>query len=179
MSKLRRDVRLVMAGACSGLLSVSIFLLGARIVTYYQYLKFRETNEYATRNVSVEDLWWVPVAVWHVVLSIVATRLMHRYLPPGRASTFLRWQAIGIVVLAGWGLTLFTGVGLECLVRGDIWPIEHAWAMSKFVPVSQFVSAVFASNVLYGSAIEAASIESLRADTQQRDAISANETRYL
>lgn len=156
MSKLRRDLRVAMAGACSGLFSVSVFLLGARVVAYYDYLRFREFSSYATRYDTIEDLWWVPVVVWHVVLAIVASLLMYRYLATSRASTFLRWQAIGFVALAGWGLTVFIAVGMECLIRANTNAIEQAFQMFKFVYVAQFVAAVFASNVLYGSAIQAA-----------------------
>lgn len=159
MSKLRRDLAVAMAGACSGLFSVSVFLLAARVVAFYDYLSFRKANGYATSYNGVEDLWWVPVVLWHVVLSIVASLLIHRYLAKGRASTFLRWQAIGLVALCGWGLTVFIGIGLECLVRGNLKPVDEAFSIFKFVPVAQFVAAVFASNVLFGSAIHAASTE--------------------
>jgi hypothetical protein len=37
MSKLRRDLRLAVAGACSGLFSVSLYLLAARVTAYYDY----------------------------------------------------------------------------------------------------------------------------------------------
>lgn len=156
MSKLRKDLKLALAGACSGLFSVSVFLLGARVVAYYGYLNFRNVSGYEASYERVEDLWWVPVVVWHVVLSIVASLLMHRYLPAGRTSTFLRWQAIGIVALAGWGLTIFTGIGMQCLISGNTHSAEHALSTIKFVPVSQFIAAVFASNVLYGTAVQVA-----------------------
>ena len=94
--------------------------------------------------------------MWHVVLASLSSLLMHRYLPTSRASTFLRWQAIGFVVLAGWGLTVFIAVGMECLIRANTTPIDQALSMFKFVSVAQFVAAVFASNVLYGSAVQAA-----------------------
>lgn len=162
MNKLRRDVRLAMAGACAGLFSVSVFLLGHRVLAFYDYLASRKADRY----VGVEDLWWVPVVVWHVVLSGVASLLMHRYLASGRTSTFLRWQAVGAVVLIGWGLSLFTAIGMECLVRGTTQPIEQLWSMGKLMPVAQFVAAVFAANVLYGSAIHAASMEDLRTQSE-------------
>ncbi len=150
-----------MAGACSGLFSVSVFLLGARVVAYYDYLRFREFSRYTTRYDTIEDLWWVPVVVWHVVLASLSSLLMHRYLPASRALIFLRWQAIGFVALAGWGLTVFIAVGMECLIRKTN-PIEQAFNTFKFVDVAQFVAAVFAANVLYGSAIQnAATTESL------------------
>jgi len=166
MSKLRRDLSLAMAGACSGLFSVSVFLLGARIVAYYDYLRFLRINEYESRYYQVEDLWWVPVVAWHVILSIAASLLMHRYLPTARASIFLRWQAIGFVALAAWGLTMFLVVGMECLIRGNTTPVEQFFDMFKFVPVAQFIAAVFASNVLYSSAVQFAATENVREQTR-------------
>ncbi len=168
MSKLRRDLRLAMAGACSGLFSVSVYLLAARVSTYYDYMRFLEVNGHRYEGV-VEDLWWIPVVAWHVVLSIVASLFIHRYLATGRVSTFLRWQVIGFVVLVGWGFSLFTGVAIDCLVRGATWPAEQALKIFNFIPVAQFVAAVFASNVLYGTAVQAAAAESLNAHTQPND----------
>ena len=164
MSKLRRDLRLAMAGACAGLFSVSVFLLGHRVLVFYDYLAFRRASGYETPFEGVEDLWWVPVAVWHVVLSIVASLLVHRYLSNGRVSTFLRWQAIGVVVLFGWGLTMFTAISMDCLIRGNMQPVEQVWSMVKIMPVVQFVAAIFASNVLYGTAIQAASMADREAE---------------
>jgi hypothetical protein len=159
MSKLRNDLKLALAGACSGLFSASVFLLGARVVSYYEYLRIRNVGGYEGSYDRVEDLWWVPVVVWHVVLSIVASLLMHRYLV--RASTFLRWQAIGIVALAGWVFTIFTGIGMQCLIHGNTHSIEHILSVFEFVPVSQFVAAVFASNVLYGTAVQVAASQNM------------------
>ena len=166
MSKLRRDLSLAMAGACSGLFSVSVFLLGARVVSYYEYLRFRRINGYETSYYYVEDLWWVPLVVWHVILSIIATLLMHRYLPTARASIFLRWQAIGLVALAAWGLTAFLAVGMESLIRGNTTAVGQFFDMFGLVPVAQFVAAVFASNVLYGSAVQVVAKESVNRETR-------------
>jgi hypothetical protein len=167
MSKLRRDLRLAMAGACSGLFSVSMFLLAARVTAYYDYLRFRADYGYSERyGDGVEDLSWIPVVAWHVVLSIVASLLIHRYLAAGRISTFLRWQAIGFVVLIGWVLSLSTAVGIDCLIRGSTWPVEQAGSMLKLMPVTQFVAAVFASNVLFGNAVQVAAAEGVSEPTQ-------------
>ena len=168
MGKLRRDLTVAMAGACSGLFSVSVFLLAARVVSFYDYLSFRELNGYQARFDGVEDLWWMPVVLWNVVLSMLASLIVHRYLAAGRASTFLRWQAIGLVALCGWGLTLFIGTGLECLLRANLKPIDEVFSLFKFAPVTQFVAAIFASNVLFGSAIQAASTET-QADSSEAE----------
>ena len=159
MSKLKTDFSVALAGMCSGLFAVSLFLLAERIDTYYAYLGWlRETNYRLTYDRGVENLWWVPVALWHVVLSIVASLLIHRHLATGRVSTFLRWQVIGFMALVGWGLTFAIGVGMECLSHGNL-SLWHTWSYTELITVTQFVAAVFASNVLYGSAVQAASSE--------------------
>jgi len=143
---------------CCGLFAVSVFLLAERVNSYYAYIGWRAEAGYAARyDQGVEDLWWIPVTVWHVVLSIVASFLMHRYLANDRVSAFLRWQAIGLVTLVGWGLTIFAGVGINCLIHGNLSPMQYSWDWVTLISVFQFIAAVFASNVLYGSAIQAAS----------------------
>jgi hypothetical protein len=83
--------------------------------------------------------------------------LINRYLDGNRVSPFLRWLAIGFVALGGWGLTGFLVLGMGCLIRGTLDPFEQIWTDSgKLVIIAQFVSVVFAANVLYGSAIQAA-----------------------
>ena len=156
MTKLRRDLTVAMAGACSGLFSASMFLLGERVVAFYDYLNFDTADRYGR----VQELWWVPVVVWHVVLSIVASLLIHRY-ANSRTSTFLRWQAVGLVALIGWVLTLFTGFAMDGLIHGRALAIGQVESFFKFVPVAQFVAAVFASHVLFGTAIQAATTENL------------------
>jgi len=169
MSKLRRDLRLAMAGACFGLFSVSMFLLAARVSAYHDYMSSIPVDGYSRRCEGVEDLWWIPVVAWHVVLSVAGSLLVHRYLT-SRVSTFLRWQAIGFVVLLEWLLSVFTAVGIDCLVRESTWPIEQAFSMFKLLPVAQFVAAVFASNVLYGTAVQAAAAETLSAQVNESEA---------
>ena len=162
MSKLRRDAKIALAGACCGLFSSSVFLLAARVDSYYHYLRLYRVHGYEGTYAGVEDLWWVPLVTWHVVVSLLASLLMHRYLPTDRVSPFLRWQAIGLVALIAWGLTMFIAVSMECLIRGDTSPIEQMLTMFKFRPVAQFIAMVFASNVLFGSAIQAASSGDIR-----------------
>lgn len=159
MKKLRRDLTVAMAGACAGLFSTSVFLLADRVQAHYDYLSSIDTTSY-----HVHDLSWVPLVVWHMVLSIVASLAVHRY-ATSRSSTFLRWQAIGVVALVGWGLTAFIAIGVNCLMYGSIGPIERLFTLSDLAPVAQFVAAVFASNVLFGTAIQAALME----ETNERD----------
>ena len=167
MGKLWRDARVALAGVCGGLFSVSVFLLAARVDSYYAYLTWREEIGYAdTYDRGVEDLSWIPIALWHVVLSMVASLFMHRYLTTGRISTFLRWQAIGVVVLAGWGLTALIALSLDGLMHGNLSSIEYTLSRIPYGFVAKFVAVVFASNVLYGSSIQAASLESAGTQAQ-------------
>lgn len=160
MSKLRKDLRLALAGACSGLFSVSVFLLGYRLLAYYDHLASRQLDDYEiSYSASVHDLWWLPVVIWHVVLSVVASLLVHRYIDSSQTSTFFRWQIIGFIALAGWSLTVFTGITMDCMIRGNTVPVDHALRLVNLIPAAQFVAGVFASNVLYGTAIHVASTE--------------------
>jgi hypothetical protein len=143
-----------------GLFSSGLFLLAARIDSYYAYLKWIRASNYSGYY-GVEDLWWFPVVIWHVVLTIVASLLMHRYLAIDRVSLFLRWQAIGLVALVGWGLTVSIGCILECVTRGNTMSIENLLSGVRFDIIAQFIATVFAANVLYGSAIHAASSEEI------------------
>ena len=169
MSKLRRDLRVVMARACCGLFGVSVFLLAERVNSYYAYLSWLQETHYEFRyDAGVEDLAWVPVALWHIVLSVTAALLVHRYQANGGVSPFLRWQAIGLVALFGWGATIVTAVGAETLIRGSVPPVGNlSWV--KLIAVAQFIAAVFASNVLFGSAIQAASSETTGEANQARE----------
>ena len=160
MNKLRRDLKVALAGMCCGLFSASVFLLAERINSYYSYLRWIEVNGYQeTYDRGIEDLWWIPVVTWHVVLTITASFLMHRYL--ASESPFLRWQAIGLVALIGWAVSIGIGVSLECLIRGNTIGFDRQVNPAQFRAVAQFVAAVFASNVLFGSAIQAASSEDI------------------
>ncbi len=146
-----------MLGAAGGLLSVSVFLLVARVDAYYAYLSWLEETRYAAHGTGPEDLWWAPVSFWHVLLSVVAALLTHRYLATRRWSPFLLWQVIGLFSLLGWGLTFSVGVGLDCLMRGSVGPLVHALSYVEVSYLAKYVSAVCACNVLYGSALQASS----------------------
>ncbi len=157
MSKLREDVRVGMLGAAGGLFSISLFLLVARVDAYYTYLTRLEESGYTAYEGGIEDLWWIPVAFWHVLLSVVASLSVHRYLSTRRRSPFLLWQLTGIIALLAWGLTFSIAAGLDCLMRGSIVPLERAFSLVELGYVAKYVSAVFAGNVMYGSAMQAAS----------------------
>jgi len=162
MNKLRRDLKVALAGMCCGLFSASVFLLAARIDRYYAYLRWDQEHAYPeTWERGVEDLWWVPMVTWHVVLTIAASFLMHRYLATNRVSPFLRWQAIGLVALIGWALSISIAFGLGCLIHGNTAEVERLLRSAPLAFIAQFTATIFASNVLYGSAIQAATSEDI------------------
>ncbi|MEK6279188.1 MAG: hypothetical protein AABN95_02435 [Acidobacteriota bacterium] len=157
MRKLKEDVRIGMLGAAGGLFSISVFLLVARVDAYYAYLSWLEEKSYATYERGVEDLWWIPIFFWHVLLSVVASLLVHCYLTIFQKSPFLVWQAVGILVLLAWGLTFSVAVGLDCLMRGNIHSLERAMSSVEAGFIAKYVSVVFACNIFFGSAMQASS----------------------
>jgi hypothetical protein len=155
MNKLRRDIRLAMLGAAAGLFSVSVFLMAARIDAYYFYL---DEITYGPYERGVENLWWLPVSFWHVLLSIVASLVAHRYLTINDWSPFVLWQAIGALVLLGWALSFSAVVALEWVASGNLSSVRLLSTIDAAY-VFKFAASVFACHVLYGSALEASSRE--------------------
>jgi len=80
VNKLSEDLRIVILGVAAGLFSSSVTLLIARVDSYYAYLSWREEIHYGPYDRGVEDLWWVPLCFWHILLSVVTCVLVHRYL---------------------------------------------------------------------------------------------------
>ena len=166
MSKLREDLRAGILGAAAGLFSISVALLIARIDAYYAYLSWlKEAHYYSTYEKGVEGLWWLPVSVWHMILSVVASLLVHRYLMSRVRSPFLLWQVIGLTSLLGWGLTFVLTLGMECVMSGNLNSLQYP--LTHFEPgnIAKYISAVFACNVFYSSMMEASS----RQYTEQLD----------
>ena len=155
MSKLSEDVRIGILGAAAGLFSSSVSLLIARIDSYYSYISRLGEINYPQYDRPVEDLSWIPTCAWQIVLSVVASLLVHRYLASRFKSPFLLWQVVGIASLFGWALTLFLAVSLECLVRGNLYPLEQLAASDIVGPIAKYTSTVFACSVFYGSVINA------------------------
>ena len=156
MSKLREDLSIGILGAAAGLFSCSITLLIARIDAYYVHLsRIRETT-YSPYE-GIDRLEWVPVAVWHIILSVVASLLVHRYLTTRLRSPFLLWQLIGIASLDAWVLTAFLIVGMRCVMEGDRSSIEHLVRPGDLWLIGKYGATVFACNVFYGSVMSASS----------------------
>lgn len=156
VSKLTEDIRIATLGAAAGLLSSSVTLLVDRIDAYYTWL---ETLNYgpASYATGVERLWWLPVTVWHMLMTVVASLMVHRYLASRIRSPFLLWQVVGITALLGWGLTFFLAASLEAVGRGNLNFLMHELNSDMVVLLAKYVSTVFACNVFYGSVMNASS----------------------
>ena len=158
MSKLREDFRVVILGAGAGLFAISLALLIARIDAHYAYLTWLKESHYDEPfGGGVERLEWIPFGIWHLILSISASLLVHRYLATRLRSPFLLWQVIGIGSLLGWGLTVGLLVSMRCLMDGDLHVIEHLFNSNDLVFISRYLSTGFACSVFYGSVMKACS----------------------
>lgn len=156
MSKLREDVSIAILGLAAGLLSSSVTLLIARIDSYYAYLsRLRESNyrDYGR----VEDLSWIPVSVWHIILSVVAALLIHRYLATRLRSPFLLWQFVGITALCGWALSFVLVVSMRCILDGNLSSLQLLFDSDDVLLTAKYAATVFACNVFYGSVMSASS----------------------
>jgi hypothetical protein len=151
------DLRAGTLGAAAGVFSVGVTLLIARIDSYYAYLSWLETTSDSQYYDRAEALWWIPFGVWHVVLAIVASLLVHRYLTARVRSRFLLWQVIGAAALLGWGLTFFAGLSIDCVMLKDLDPFARALNSLQVGNTAKYLSAAFACNVFYGSVIAASS----------------------
>lgn len=155
MNNLSADLRTAMLGVAGGLFTFSVFLLLDRVDSYYAYLSRAAEDTYGGYG-CVNDLWWIPGAFWHVLLFVVASFVAHRYVAGRWQSPFLLWQVVGFIALSGWLLTLSVATGLECVMRGGLYPLERAADMFLTWFTAKFIAAVFACNVVYGSLIHSA-----------------------
>lgn len=156
MNKLSEDLRIGMLGAAAGLFSISITLLIARIDTYYTYLSRLHEGTYEAYQ-SVDRLEWIPISVWHIILSVVASLLIHRYLTTHLRSPFLLWQLIGMTSLSGWVLTAFLVVSMRCVIVGDLSSLQPLMRPDDALLIAKYAATVSTCNVLYASVIGASS----------------------
>jgi len=158
VNKLKEDLRVGILGAAAGLFTISIVLLVARIDAYYAYMSWLQQANYQDSYYRpVENLWWVPVAIWHLILSLAASLLAHRHLTSRLRSPFLLWQVIGTASLLGWGLTALLLVGMDCLMSGNMYAPRHTFTSGDIAEITKFISLGFACNVIYGSVMKASS----------------------
>lgn len=155
MNKLRADFGTGMLGAFGGLSSFAVFLLVDRVVVYHDYMaRMMETSEYYGGH--VEDLRWMPFSVWHVLLFVLSSFVVHRYFARRVASPFLLWQLIGLAALCAWGLSISTVLVIDELMHPSISSLERLMSVADTLHVAKFIATVAASNVLYASFIQSA-----------------------
>ena len=121
---------IVLLSATDGLLSSALLVVFDQVNSYYAGLRFQEELKDVERiyketgtyidlfDMQPEPLWWLRFAGVNVLLFIVAGLLVHRYLAKRGPSVFLLWQAVGIVVLLGWGLTMIMIEGVDSFLAG-------------------------------------------------------------
>lgn len=156
MSKLVEDIRIGTLGLAAGLFSSGITLLVARIESYHEYLSWLQESNYVSYD-RVEARWWVPAFGWHIMISVVASLLVHRYLSSHFRSTFLLWQVVGITTLLGWLLTALGMLGVEFALVGNLHSLTYMLTAKEVAFIGKCVSTVFACNVFYGSVMSASS----------------------
>jgi hypothetical protein len=157
VNKLSEDLRIGILGAAAGLFSSSVTLLIARIDAYYAYLeRLREATSYADAQ-RVDQLEWIPVSVWHIILTVVAALLIHRYLTTHLRSPFLLWQLVGITSLFGWVLTALLLVSMRGVIEGDLSFLEYLLKPADALLIAKYAATVSTCNVLYASVISASS----------------------
>ena len=156
MNKLSEDLRIGILGAAAGLFSTSITLLIARVDDYYAYLSAIQEETYRGYE-RVKELSWIPVSVWHIILCVVASLLIHRYLETRIRSPFLLWQVIGITSLFGWALTALLVVSMTCVIEGDLNSLEHLMRTGDALLIAKYAATVSTCNVFYASVISASS----------------------
>lgn len=156
MSKLREDLSIGLLGAAAGLFSSSLVLLIARIDAYYAYLSRIQEETYHGYE-RVKELSWIPVSVWHIILCVMASLLIHRYLATRLRSPFLLWQLIGITSLIGWALTAVLLVSMSCVIEGDLSSLEHLMRPDDALLIAKYAATVSTCNVFYASVISASS----------------------
>jgi hypothetical protein len=156
VNKLREDLRIGILGAAAGLFSTGIVLLIARIDAYYAYLSRIQEDGYINYE-RVDGLLWIPISVWHIILLVVASLLVHRYLTTRLRSPFLLWQVIGITSLFGWALTAFLIVSMSCVMEGDLSSLEHLLKSDDALLIAKYAATASTCNVFYASVISASS----------------------
>jgi hypothetical protein len=132
-----------------------VFLLIDRVVVYYDYMaRVMAAEDYVAGH--VEDLRWMPLSLWHVLLFVLSSFVAHRYFARRVGSPFLLWQLVGLAALCAWGLTLTTVLVMDELMHPGISSLERLMNVADLRYVAKFVATVLASNVVYASFIQSA-----------------------
>lgn len=155
MTKLRADLRIATLGAFAGLFTFSFFLLADRVDVYYDHLAALRADNYNDYQHTAQNLWWMPLAFWHVLLFVLSGFVVHRYFADLRDSPFLLMQLVGIGALCGWVLTPAVAVAIEALMHNRL-DLEQLSSRADLLYAAKFFAAVFAANTVCASFVHSA-----------------------
>lgn len=156
--------RTILLGAVNGFISSVVLVLIERVASYDAEVHERAATAvlaskgYITCGYHRNPMWWVLPSLWHIVLFIVASVLVHRFLAKRDRSVFILWQVVSCVVLAEWLMTVTVGAtidylsGFRSLVSQLSWALEQAFSHR----ILTFIALVFAVNVVYGTIMQIA-----------------------
>jgi hypothetical protein len=156
MSLLRADYRTGALGAFAGLFTFGVFLLADRVDVYYAYRACMNTVNYSDCSRGVQDLWWMPLAFWHVLMFVLSSFVVHRYFADLRDSPFLLWQLVGIGALCAWGLSAASVFTLDTIMRGLEFDYDRLPGGRDLLYAAKFFAAVFAANTACASLLHSA-----------------------
>jgi hypothetical protein len=154
----------MLLGAVNGLISSVVLVLIERVASYDAEVRERAaTAVLASKGHLVcgthpNPMWWVLPSLWHIVLFIVASILVHRFLAKRDQSVFMLWQVVSCVVLAEWLITVTVGASIDYLSGFRSLASQLSWAIEQaFSPrVLTFIALVFAVNVVFGTIMQMA-----------------------
>ena len=167
LNNLMKVWRTALLGAINGLFSSAVYLMVYRFDEYYaelqrsRWIAQAKADGLCTLTIGVNPFWWVPASCWHIILFIVSSLFIHRYLAKRFRSVFLLWQFIGLMVMVGWGITVLIGTILDgYLVKGEV-PLEAILGGVIYYTlyessVIKFLALMMAINVIYGTVMQVA-----------------------
>lgn len=161
--------RAVLLGAIGGLFSSAIYLMAYRAEEYLAELDYQKQLALDALNPNgvticrmsiLNPLWWVDASIWHIILFVVASLLVHRYFSKRMNSVFLLWQSIGLMVIVGWGLTVLFGIILDGYLAKGVFPLDKIFegiiSTSNQRSAFKFVALILGINVIYGTLMQLA-----------------------
>jgi len=149
--------RSFLLGAINGLFSCAILAIIERITIHYAELQEQIDMQSGPVGYILQrqPFWNVTNCLWHVILFIAASLLLHRYLSSRIKSVLLLWVCVGAAVITGWALTFLT-----VTILMEVSPLEKI-LKSMIYSSSQrsafkFVAIVMSINVIYGTVVQMA-----------------------
>ena len=149
----KNQLRTVLFGLVAGLFSSGLCLLAYQMDQPPSLIEEFRAQGFVIERIGCygemrSPYWWVWVSALHVLLYVIATLVVYRFLSKRETSVFILWQYIGLSVIAGWFLLLVLQM-IPQLLEG--WPFH---LISPVSPSGLKVTAVaFAANVIYGTTI--------------------------